>query len=129
MKTSLKQVIIIKAEPHDVYEIYMDERKHSIFTDSKATITKKEGGKFSAYDGYATGKILELAPDKKIIQSWRADDWPDKHISIIKITLKKIKEGTELKFIQTDVPEEHVAVIEKGWHDFYWKPMKKILEK
>lgn len=71
---------------------------------------------------------IELVPDKKIIQSWRADDWPDKHISTINITLKKIKEGTELTFVQTDVPEEHINEIEKGWHDFYWKPMKKILE-
>jgi len=43
--------------------------------------------------------------------------------------LEKIKDGTRLTFTQTGVPDEQYDEIRKGWHDYYWIPMKKMLEK
>ena len=130
MKTkTIRQTITFKASPHDVYEALMDSRKHSEFTGGKAVISRKIGGKFTAYDGYAEGTNLELVKDKKIVQKWRADDWPEGHYSTVTFELKKVEVGTKLKFKQTGVPEDQYGQIGDGWVEFYWDNMKKMLEK
>lgn len=128
MKT-IRQSVTFKASPHEVYEALMDSRKHARVTGSKARISRKVGGKFAAYDGYIEGVNLNLVPDKKIIQSWRGSDWPKGHYSRATFSLKKVKNGTCLTFTQSGVPDEHCDDVSQGWRDYYWKPMKEMLEK
>ena len=72
MKTkTLHQSVLLKATAHDIYEALMDSNKHSEFTHSPAVIHREVGGEFSAFDGWASGKTVELIPDKKIVQKWR----------------------------------------------------------
>ena len=107
----------------------MDSRKHARFTGAKARISRRRGGKFAAYDGYIDGINLDLVPDKKIVQSWRGSDWPKGHYSKATFSLKKIKSGTRLTFTQRGVPVKYYGDIRQGWRDFYWRPMKEMLEK
>ena len=130
MKTkTIRQSTTIKATPHEVYEALMDSRKHSKFTEAKASISRKIGGKFKAYGDYISGVNLDLVPDKKVIQSWRGSDWPEGHYSRATFSLKKVKSGTRLTFTQSGVPVKYYKDINQGWRDYYWKPMKEILEK
>jgi activator of HSP90 ATPase len=126
---TIRQSVTIKASPHDVYEALMDSKKHAGFTGGKATISRKVGGKFTAYDGYAAGVNLELIPDKKIVQTWRAEDWPEGHYSKAAFTFTRVSGGTKLTLTQTDVPEDQYDSIAQGWRDYYWGPMKQMLEK
>jgi activator of HSP90 ATPase len=132
MKTkTIKQSVTIKANPHEVYEALMDSRNHSKFTGEKASISRKVGGKFSIFDGGLTGTNLELVQDKKIVQSWRASmrDWPKDHYSRATFSMKDVTGGTRLTFTQSGVPEKCYESISQGWRDYYWKPMKEMLEK
>ena len=126
---TVKQTVTFKASPHDVYEALMDSKKHARFTGGKASISRKVGGKFSVFDGYSEGTNLELIPDKKIVQSWRASDWEEGHYSRATFSLKEVENGTRLTFTQTRVPEEQYDDISQGWRDYYWEPMKQMLEK
>lgn len=126
-KTIRQTVTFAGATPHDIYELLMDSKKHTAFSGGAARIGTKIGGVFSAYDGYITGKNLELVKDKKIVQQWHASDWPDDALSIATFVLTKTKTGTKLTFTQTDVPQEFYADIKQGWVDFYWVPMKEYL--
>ncbi len=105
----------------------MDSRKHSKFIGSKASVSRKVGGKFSTFDGYAEGVNLELVPDKKVVQSWRASDWPEGHFSKATFQFEDTPAGSRLTFIQTGVPEEQYQAIKDGWVEFYWTPMKVML--
>lgn len=125
----IKQTVDFTASPHEVYEALMDSAKHARFTGAAARISRKVGGSFTTYDGYSGGKNLELIPDEKIVQSWRASDWPEGHYSETTFELKKTKTGTKLVFVQTGVPEKFYTDIAQGWIDFYWTPMKEMLEK
>jgi activator of HSP90 ATPase len=130
MKTkTIRQSITFKASPHEVYDALMDSRKHAKFTGAQARISRKVGGKFTAYDGYIEGVNLNLVPDKKIVQSWRGSDWPEDHYSMATFSLKKFKNGTYLTFTQSGVPDQYYHDISQGWRDYYWKPMKEMLEK
>ncbi len=128
MKT-IKQSVTIKASPHEVYEALMDSKKHAEFTGGDAEISREVGGKFTAYDGYAEGTNIELVPDKKIVQTWRASDWTPGHYSEVTYSLEDVDGKTRLVFTQTGVPDEQYEDVSQGWRDFYWKPMKKMLEK
>ncbi len=130
MKTkTIRQSATFKTDPHSIYEMLMDSRKHGKFTGEKASISRKEGGKFTAYGGYITGVNLSLVQDKKIVQSWRGNDWPTDHYSKVTFSLQKVKGGTRLTFRQSGVPEEHYKGINQGWRDYYWEPIRKIVEK
>lgn len=130
MKTrTIRQSVTFKTTPHEVYEALMDSRKHAKFTGEKASISRKIGGKFTAYGGYIDGVNTDLVPDKKIIQSWRGSDWPEGHYSKVTFSLKEVENGTRLNFSQSGVPEEHYDSISQGWRDYYWTPMKEFLGK
>lgn len=132
MKTKqFSQKVIFKALPEDVYNTLIDSKNHSAFTGTEAVIGKKAGDKYSAYDGYIEGVNIELIPGKKIVQTWKAYDegWPEKHYSTIEFVFKKTKEGTELQFTHSDIPVDVKADYEQGWKDYYWKPLKAMLEK
>jgi activator of HSP90 ATPase len=126
---TIKQTVTIKAGAHDVYEALMDSKKHAGFTGGEAVVSRKVGGKFTAYDGYAEGVNLELVPDKKIVQSWRASDWPEGHYSRATFAFQATAGGTRVTFTQTDIPEEFATDVSRGWRDYYWAPLKEMLEK
>ncbi|MDD5190788.1 MAG: SRPBCC family protein [Dehalococcoidales bacterium] len=125
---NIRQTATFKTGPHQVYEALMDAKQHALFTGGKATISRKIGGKFSVFDGYAEGSNIELLPDTKIVQSWRAGDWPEGHYSRATFSLKAISGGTRLTFTQTGVPADQYDDIAQGWRDYYWTPMKELLE-
>lgn len=132
MKTkTIRQRMLIKASPHDVYETLMDSRKHSRLIGAPASLSRKEGGKFSAYDGDVSGVNLELKPDQKIVQQWRinTDGWPEGHYSKAKFTIEEVDGGTQLTFTQTGVPEQSYDDIRQGWYDYYWTPMQQKFQR
>lgn len=127
--TTIKQGGMFTGTPHEVYELWMDAKKHATFTGSLAKIDRKVGGKFTTFDGWATGENIELVPDKKIVQTWRGEDWPAGHYSTLMIKLLPAKNGTKLLFTQTDVPTTVAKDVADGWRQYYWEPMKKTLAK
>lgn len=126
---NISQEIVISASADRIYDAFMDEKKHSTFTGADAKIENKVGGTFKVWDGYATGKNIELIPGKKIVQSWHASDWPEDQTSKITIDLIAQDDKTKLKFDQKNVPDEFAGDVEQGWEDFYWKPLKEYLTK
>jgi activator of HSP90 ATPase len=126
---TIHQKVTIGADSQEVYATLTDSKKTSKFTDGKARIPRSVGGKFTMFDGYINGKILELVPGEKIVQSWQAaeKEWPKDHFSKATFTLRKVKGGTRVDFVQSGVPEACYEHISKGWDEFYWAPLRKML--
>jgi activator of HSP90 ATPase len=70
-----------------------------------------------------------LEPDRKIVQSWRYSDWPEGVYSRATFALSEAGGKTRLSFTQTGVPDDKYEDIKQGWKDYYWGPMKEMLEK
>jgi activator of HSP90 ATPase len=128
LSKSIRQTVTFKTTPHEVYEILMDSKKHALFTGGEAKISRTTGGKFSIYGGDISGQNLELAPDQKIVQSWRYSDWPEGVYSKATFSLEPVEKGTRLTFTQSGVPDDKYEDIKQGWKDYYWEPMKAMLE-
>jgi activator of HSP90 ATPase len=128
--TIIKQKVVIPATPDEVYDAYIDPKKHAEFTGSKATMSPRVGGKFTAWDDYISGRNLELEKGKKIVQEWVTSEWPqDYPPSRLELTFKNVGGNTELTLVQSDVPAEQANELEEGWTDFYWKPLKDYFKK
>jgi len=129
MSEVIRQTVIFKATPHEVYEALMDSKKHADFTGGQAKISREVGGSYTAYDDYIAGKNIELVPDKKIVQDWRAVDWPEGYYSRITFDFSAVPEGTRMDFTHADLPEGTEEEFTQGWIDNYWEPMKAYFEK
>jgi len=130
MKTrTIRQTVSFHASAHDVYEMLMDEKNHALFTGGSARISRDVGGMFVTNDGYSDGKNVELVPDAKIVQTWRASNWPEGYYSTLTITFSQVSSTTKLSFVQAGVPDDQYEEISQGWHDYYWNPMKAALKK
>ena len=130
MATSIHQEVTLKASPRRIYRAFMNSREHAAFTaNGQAKISAREGGAFSAHDGYVSGRNVELKPGRRIVQAWRVKGMPEGVYSIARFELKKVRGGTRLVFDQTGLPPEHVGHLSSGWKARYWKPLKAYLAK
>ncbi|MGA7160251.1 MAG: SRPBCC domain-containing protein [Bacteroidota bacterium] len=125
----IKQKVIIPAPPSEVYDAFLDARKHSEFTRERATCDPKEGGKISAWDGYISGKNLKLVKGKRILQEWITTDWVEGYpASKLDLLFAKKGNGTELTMIHSNVPAALASSFAKGWKDHYWALLKEYFQ-
>ena len=83
---------------------------------------------FKAWEGYITGKNIELEPYARIVQSWRSSNFEDSESdSQIEVLLSENGEETTLTLKHTNVPEsgEHYK---DGWNKHYFEPMQHYFE-
>src|SRR6202171_4420576 len=80
---------VIPASAREIYEAWLDSLAHSEMTGGEAIMSDEVGAEVAAWDGYITGRNLELVPGKRIVQSWRTSEFTDQHEdSIITVTRK-----------------------------------------
>ena len=124
MSTTIKQTVTINATPAQMYHAWLDSKEHAAFTGGAAKISPTVGGSFSVFDNYATGETMALVPNKKIVQSWRASDWPKTVLSTLTVTFTPVKGGTKITLTQIGVPVQFRDDIAQGWKDYYWQPLQ-----
>jgi activator of HSP90 ATPase len=127
--TTITQKIFLPALPEEVYDAFLDSKKHSDFTHLKATGRGFIGSKFTAGDGYITGRNLELEKGERLLQEWATREWPEGYLpSKLELTFKKIEGNTELTMVQSGVPREQEEGLRQGWIKHYWEPLKEYFE-
>jgi len=126
---TIKQTVHINARPQEVYEAYVEAKKHAEFTGAKVKFENKVGGKFDIWDGELAGENIELVEGKKIVQKWQANDWPEGHFSDLTITLEADGDGTRLVLVQKNVLDDKADEIDDGWRKYYWQPMNEYFGK
>jgi activator of HSP90 ATPase len=130
MTEELKLTVTLPASPKDIYNAWLDSKKHSAMTGSKATVEARIDGMFKAWEGYIEGTTLEMEPNQRIVQKWRTTDFsendPD---SMIEITLEEVERGTRITLVHTEIPPGQSEDYRKGWDEFYFIPMKSYFGK
>lgn len=118
---------LLPATPQRIYDAWLSAAGHTAMTGSKATVESTAiGGRFTAWSGYIEGTHVALEPGRRILQSWRATDFPpDAPESYLEVTLEPAPGGTRITFRHSDVPAKQAAGYLKGWKDYYLTPMAK----
>ena len=121
---SLQMTLQLPVPPGQIYAAWIDSIGHRDFTGGNAHIDPRQGGNFSAWDGYISGILLKLEPDHRIVQSWRTTDFhPLDPSSMVEILLEANEDGTLLTLNQTEIPKGQAEKYKQGWQEFYFVPM------
>ena len=118
------------AKPQEAYRAFLNAKIHTAFTGSKATGAGRVGAKFTAWDGYITGKTLQLKPGKKIVQEWRTTEFPSNYPSSrLELNFKAKKGATEIVMVHSKVPASQTSKYREGWVSAYWEPLRDYFHK
>jgi activator of HSP90 ATPase len=115
---------LISTTRESIFEAWLDSSGHSGMTGSPAKVSNVEGESFEAWDGYITGKNLELQYPSRILQRWRTVEFDDSdEDSLLEILLEPDVRGTRVTLQHTNLPD-HGMQYKQGWIDAYFLPMK-----
>ena len=125
MKNGFSLKVEFPAKPEAVFKAWLSSEGHSAMTGSPARVEPRVGGAFTAWDGYITGKTLELKPYSRIVQSWRTSEFADSDPdSRLQIDLEADGAATRLTLTHSNIPAEQVESYKQGWEDSYFVPMR-----
>lgn len=129
MPKTIQQTVEFRASPKELFDIYMDSKKHSAAVGALASISRRAGGKFWVFGKDAVrGRNLLISPERLIVQAWRAQPWKESDLdSILTLAFYKSKGGARIYLVQTLVPDHAVDIIEDGWKRPYGGPGKSYL--
>lgn len=109
----------------ELFALYTDADLHSEVTGAQAIIEPQTGSNYSAHDGYCFGVNLLIETNRRIVQTWRANNWPPEWPdSIVILSFENGSEGAILHFTQSDLHDSVVDEIYAGWSEYYWDPWK-----
>jgi activator of HSP90 ATPase len=124
---TIHQEASFSAPPARVYAALVDLKQFAELTGQPASGDSSVGGAFSAFDGYVTGRQIELVPNKRVVQAWRAKSWPEGVHSIVRFELQPDGQGTKLVFDHAGFPEKDHEHLASGWKSMYWERIQKYL--
>jgi hypothetical protein len=88
-------------------------------------VSRKAGGKFTAFGGSIHGQNLLVIPGKR--QLWRANHWKKQDSSILIMTFSHVAGGGQIDLVHVGVPDYDHRGVREGWPKYYWRPWKKSL--
>jgi uncharacterized protein YndB with AHSA1/START domain len=120
----------LPAPPERLYEMYVDAKLHAEFTGLPVDIEPRPGGSFRAFNGAIWGTILDVVPNRLIVQRWRSKNFPQDAIDST-VVLSFWPEGPagRIELVHANVPEEDFTGVSEGWSTFYWNPWRAYLER
>jgi activator of HSP90 ATPase len=128
MTKAIQQSVRFAAPPANLFEMYLDSKKHTAATGGKATLSRKAGGAFTAWDKMLRGRNLVIVPNKLIVQTWRSVNFkPGDANSILILEFSKAPGGGRVDLVHVNVPPQDHKGVTRGWPNYYWKPWKKYL--
>ena len=124
----IRQEVVFKASAKRVYEALTDSKKFSAVSGgAPAEISRDPGGEFSCFGGHIVGRNLELVPNRRLVQAWRAKDWSEGTYSVVRFEFEEAAGETKLTFDHSGFPAEAKPHLEGGWHKMYWEPLRQYL--
>jgi len=138
---AIRQVRLFSAERHRVFKALTEERQFDkivqlsgvMKSDSMkgmrtpTNLSPLVGSAFALFGGHIVGRQIELVPEERIVQAWRALSWPLGLYSIAHFELSDQGGSTKLVFNHTGFPEGQAEHLASGWQQNYWDPLTKFL--
>lgn len=131
MVKTVQIAVDLPAPPERLYAMYLDAAQHAAFSGAPVVIGSDPGTPFSAFDGVLTGTILQVIPNRLIVQAWRSVNWGADDIdSTLVLHFLSAPDGTgRIELTQVNVPESDFAGVSQGWEKHYWAPWRAYLGK
>lgn len=129
MLPTIEQTNLFPTSPAHLYKLFTTAKLHAAFTGMPVTLDPKPGGRFSAFGGMLTGTILQLVPNKLIVQSWRSVEFKKTDLdSTLILTFRRKAKACELHLVHINVPPQDFHGVTEGWPKYYWNPLRAYLK-
>lgn len=113
----------------ELFKTFTDPQRLAAFTRAPPKVFEgaKKGGKFELFGGNVSGVFLELEEPKRIVQSWRLDQWPKGHFSKLHIEFDQndVDSVTVMRVEWTGVPVGQEEVTKRNWDEYYVRSIKR----
>lgn len=125
--STIQQTYIINAPVQKIWEALTSAEIAEQWGASPARVDGHEGGEFSYWDGDIHGVFTKLVPNELIEQDWYGHDNPTwKYRAVFTFEEKDGQTTVNLNF-SGDIQDEAKDIAD--WQDYYFNPIKELLEK
>jgi len=114
----------VSASPQKVFSFFSNPKRWTMWQGVEAEIDLRPEGVFRVNvtgDGYASGTIIEVVPDRKLVFTWgweREDSPVPPGSSRVTIELAPLEDGTLIRLTHTNLPPDEVEVHRYGWDNY-----------
>ncbi len=127
MDKPIKQTYDLKASVAAVWRALTDVEEIQQWSGANAFFVAQAGALYTLWDGQIGGKILEIVPQKKLVMTWKPENWT-REDSVVTFTLTPTKSGTRIDLLHENVEEDDYNGTDEGWEVYYLGEIKRMLE-
>ncbi|KFY07804.1 hypothetical protein V492_06802, partial [Pseudogymnoascus sp. VKM F-4246] len=112
----------------ELYATFTDPARIAAFTRAQPRKFEgaKVGGKFEIFGGNVSGAYEALEEPRRIVQSWRLDQWPAGHFSTLELVFDQndVDGVTVMRVEWKGVPVGQEEVTRRNWNEYYVRSIK-----
>ena len=130
-KEALRVTTTVPVAPTTLYFAWIDSTQHAAMTGGgPAKIDGNVGAKYTAMNGYISGKLVILDLGRRMVMSWRTTDFPkDAPDSRVEIHLNALGPSSRILVLHTEIPEGQAEKYKALWNEKYFAPMRAYFSK
>ena len=130
MPRTVTLAAVLPRPPARLYAMYLNPREHAAFTGAPVAIAARAGARFRAFGGSLTGTILQVVPNRLIVQSWRSSEFATRDLdSTLVLSFWRDPGGGRIELTHVNVADSDFAGVSEGWSKYYWVPWRAYLER
>jgi uncharacterized protein YndB with AHSA1/START domain len=128
MPRTVTLAVELPASAARLYRTYLDPKQHAAFTGAPVTIAARPGAPFVAFDGALSGTILQVVPNRLIVQSWRSTHFAKQDLdSTLVLSFWPQRRGARIELTHVNIADTDFAGVSEGWSKYYWVPWRAYL--
>jgi activator of HSP90 ATPase len=128
MPRTVALAVELPATAARLYRMYLDPKEHAAFTGAPVKIAARAGSPFVAFRGALSGRILQLIPNRLIVQSWRSTQFAKADLdSTLVLSFWPVGSETRIELTHVNVADSDFAGVSEGWSKYYWIPWRAYL--
>ena len=124
---TIKQTYLINAAPNQVWQALTDQAIIEEWSGAETEFVPEPEAEYSLWDGSICGVIVSVEPNKKLVQTWKPDNWTIEN-SVVSFTLMPDGDGTRVELLHENVEDFDFDGTEEGWDLYYLGAIKRMLE-
>jgi len=130
MPRTVTLAVTLPASAAQLYGMYLDPKQHAAFTGAPVKIGASPGAAFEAFAGALSGTVLQLVPNRLIVQSWRSTNFTKDDLdSTLVLSFWPEGASARIELTHVNVAESDFAGFSEGWSKYYWIPWRAYLDK
>ena len=123
----IQQTYLIDATPAQVWRALTDPEIIAEWSGADAEFEPTVGAEYALWDGGIVGQIVEVVPNKKLVQTWMPDSWM-REDSVVTFTLTPVGKQTQVDLLHENVEGFDYAGTVEGWDAYYLGVIKRMFE-